>query len=62
MKILLKEFVKEVGQEKAANAIGVHQTAISKALKVGREIYVTKKSDGTVEAEELRPFPHKKSA
>ena len=36
MKISLAEFVGEVGQAKAADAIGVHQTAISKAIRVGR--------------------------
>lgn len=34
MKISLAEFVGEVGQAKAADAIGVHQTAISKAIRV----------------------------
>ncbi|MGU0056790.1 Cro/CI family transcriptional regulator [Enterobacter hormaechei] len=39
MKISLAEFVGEVGQAKAADAIGVHQTAISKAIRVGRQIF-----------------------
>ncbi|SNY74810.1 Cro protein [Enterobacter sp. CC120223-11] len=36
MKISLAQYVSEVGQTNAARAIGVHQTAISKAVRVGR--------------------------
>ncbi|AYH09394.1 Cro/CI family transcriptional regulator [Pectobacterium carotovorum] len=53
----LADFVRENGQAKAADAIGVHQTAISKAVRTGRKIFVTHLPDGSVEAEELRPFP-----
>lgn len=62
MKISLTEYVDEVGQVQAANAIGVHQTAISKAIRVGRQIFVNKLPDGKIKAEEIRPFPHTKSA
>lgn len=56
-KIPLSDFVKENGQANAAEAIGVHQTAISKAVRVGRKIFVTRLPDGKVTAEESRPFP-----
>ena len=46
MKISLAEFVGEVGQAKAADAIGVHQTAISKAIRVGRQIFINKLPTG----------------
>lgn len=59
-KISLGEFVKENGQANAAEAIGVHQTAISKAVRVGRKIFVTRLPDGKVVAEEFRPFPKSK--
>ncbi|EHD21293.1 MULTISPECIES: Cro/CI family transcriptional regulator [Brenneria] len=53
----LADFVRENGQAKAADALGVHQTAISKAVRTGRKIFVIQLPDGHVEAEELRPFP-----
>ncbi|ATA26787.1 hypothetical protein BIY26_07075 [Brenneria goodwinii] len=56
----LADFVRENGQAKAADAIGVHQTAISKAVRTGRKIFVIQLPDGRVEAEELRPFPSSK--
>ncbi|KQN63654.1 hypothetical protein GKQ23_10815 [Erwinia sp. E602] len=56
-KIPLGDYVRENGQAHAADAIGVHQTAISKAVRVGRKIFITRLPDGKVEAEEIRPFP-----
>ncbi|HEJ7994962.1 TPA: hypothetical protein SMI16_000368 [Serratia liquefaciens] len=53
----LADYVKENGQAKAADVIGVHQTAISKAIRTNRKIFVTTLPNGKVEAEELRPFP-----
>ncbi|HBX2115276.1 Cro/CI family transcriptional regulator [Klebsiella aerogenes] len=61
MKISLAEFVGEVGQAKAADAIGVHQTAISKAIRVGRQIFINRLPDGKIMAEEIKPFPHNKT-
>ena len=61
MKISLAEFVGEVGQAKAADAIGVHQTAISKAIRVGRQIFINLLPDGKIKAEEIKPFPHSKT-
>ena len=57
MKISLAEYVDEVGQVKAADAIGVHQTAISKAIRVGRQIFINKLPTGEVKAVEYREFP-----
>ena len=59
-KMTLAEYVEVNGQAKAADAIGVHQTAISTALRVRRNIFVTTTPDGGVEAEEVRPFPSSK--
>ncbi|WP_304168272.1 Cro/CI family transcriptional regulator [Lonsdalea britannica] len=59
-KIPLADYVRANGQAKAASEIGVHQTAISKAVRVGRKIFITRTPDGKVEAEEHRPFPSNK--
>ncbi|AWT33958.1 TPA: hypothetical protein NIE30_005864 [Pseudomonas aeruginosa] len=56
-RIPLKEFSAQKGQTKAAALLGLTQGALNKALRVGREIYVTEHDDGTFTAEELRPFP-----
>ncbi|HHQ6589181.1 TPA: Cro/CI family transcriptional regulator [Serratia fonticola] len=61
-KITLADYVEANGQAKAADLIGVHQTAISKAVRVGRKIFIKKMPDGTIEAEEVRPFPSNKHA
>ena len=61
MKISLAEYVDEVGQARAADAIGVHQTAISKAIRVGRKIFVNPLPDGKIKAEEIKPFPHNRN-
>ncbi|MEX2952546.1 Cro [compost metagenome] len=61
-KITLADYVEANGQAKAADMIGVHQTAISKAVRVGRKIFIKKMPDGTIEAEEVRPFPSNKHA
>jgi hypothetical protein len=59
-KIALSEYVKEYGQVKAARLLGVHQTAISKALMSERHIFLFRQQDGSYTAEEWRPFPSKK--
>ncbi|CDL84935.1 Cro/CI family transcriptional regulator [Xenorhabdus szentirmaii] len=61
-KISLAEYVRLNGQVKTARLIGVHQTAISKALRSGRKIFLVRQDDGTYEAEECRPFPSQKQA
>ena len=59
-KMSLLEYAELNGQEKAALAIGVTQGAISRALKAGRNIFVTE-NNGKIKAEEIRPFPAKDS-
>ncbi|MBI6550426.1 Cro/CI family transcriptional regulator [Xenorhabdus lircayensis] len=59
-KISLSEYVKLNGQAKTARLVGVHQTAISKALRSDRQIFLIRQEDGTYKAEECRPFPSQK--
>jgi hypothetical protein len=56
-RIPLQEFAREYGQTKAATLLGLTQGSLNKALRVGRDVYVTKHEDGSFSAEELRPFP-----
>lgn len=53
----LEDYAKIHGQSKTAKDFGVLQCAISKAIRTGRNIFVTVFNDGSVEAEELKPFP-----
>ncbi|NWA24027.1 hypothetical protein HX866_03910 [Pseudomonas gingeri] len=48
-------------QHAAAHDLGVQQAAISKAVRVKREIFVTRHADGSFTATEERPFPSGKS-
>ena len=52
----LTDFAEKHGQTEAARLLGMTLGALNKALRVGREVYVTKTSAG-YEAEEVRPFP-----
>lgn len=56
-RIPLHEFATEKGQVQAATLLGMSQGALSKALRVGRAVFVTEHEDGTFSAEETRPFP-----
>lgn len=56
-RITLNEFAIEKGQIEAAALLGLRQSSVSKALRVGRDIYVTEHDDGTYSAEEVKPFP-----
>ncbi len=57
-RIPLNDFITEKkGQVPVAELLGMSQGALSKALRVGRSIYVTEHDDGTLTAEEVRPFP-----
>lgn len=58
--ITLGEYVKEHGQVKAGEALGVTQIAISKALRAGREIIVVISEEGNVSAFENKAFPSKR--
>lgn len=54
MKIIpLSEYVLENGQAKTAEALGVYQSAISKALKRNRRVNILVNEDGKIEAEEV---------
>ena len=59
-RVNLADYVDAHGQAKTAEAIGVTQGAISKALRVGRNIFINLHPDGKIEAEERRPFPSTK--
>ena len=56
-RITLNQFAINKGQTKAAQLLGMTQGALNKALRVGRDIYVTESPDGSFQAEEVRPFP-----
>lgn len=59
-RMTLADYAKLHGQAKAANDFGVIQCAISKAIRAGRNIFVTVNQDGSVVGEEVRPFPSNK--
>ncbi|AZE53648.1 hypothetical protein C4K03_1477 [Pseudomonas synxantha] len=56
-RVHIKEFANQLGQTEAAVLLGMTQGGLSKAIRVGRDVYVTKQDDGTYTAEEVRPFP-----
>ncbi|MCW1973489.1 UNVERIFIED_ORG: putative DNA-binding protein (UPF0251 family) [Pantoea agglomerans] len=55
--LTLKEFAEEVSQAKAAVKLGVRQSAISKAIRTGRNVTVSISPDGSVKAQEIKDFP-----
>lgn len=55
--LTLKEFAEQVSQSKAADQLGVRQSAISKAIRNGRNVTVRIYPDGSVKAEETKDFP-----
>lgn len=60
-RITLKQFAVEKGQTRAASLLGMSQGALNKALRVGRDIFVTELANGSFVAEEVRPFPSQRS-
>lgn len=56
-RIPLADFAKEQGHTKAAQLLGCTQGAISKAIRLGREVFVTVLEDGSFSAEEIKSFP-----
>lgn len=56
-RIHIKQFAQEKGQAEAARLLDMTQGGLSKAIRVGRDIYVTEHPDGSFTAEEVRPFP-----
>lgn len=61
-RITLKDYALRFGQTKTAQDLGVYQSAVSKALQTGRNIFLTVKPDGSVNAEEIKPFPSNKKS
>ncbi|WP_425281170.1 Cro/CI family transcriptional regulator [Pseudomonas saxonica] len=61
-RIPLSDFAKEHGHTKAAQMLGCTQGALSKAIRVGRDVVVTCNEDGSLSALEQRPFPSQKTA
>lgn len=60
MKIIpLSDYVLANGQSKTAEALGVYQSAISKALKHNRRVNILVHDNGKIEAQEIRSFPSK---
>lgn len=59
-RVKLIDYVKRLGQTKAAKNLGVYQSAIFKAISSGRDITVIINPDGSVYAEERKPFPSQK--
>ncbi|HGH2724395.1 TPA: Cro/CI family transcriptional regulator [Salmonella enterica subsp. enterica serovar Saintpaul] len=59
-RITLKDYTMRFGQTKTAKDLGVYQSAISKAIHAGRKIFLTINADGSVYAEEIKPFPSNK--
>ncbi|MBP5100621.1 Cro/CI family transcriptional regulator [Pseudomonas protegens] len=56
-RVHIKQFAAQRGQSEAAALLGMTQGALSKAIRVGRDVYVTQNEDGSFSAEEVRPFP-----
>lgn len=56
-RVHIKEFASKRGQCEAASLLGMTQGGLSKAIRIGRDIYVTAHADGSFSAEEVRPFP-----
>lgn len=55
--INLKDFAKDRGQPEAASILGMTQGALSKAIRIGRDVLVIERLDGTFTAIEIRGFP-----
>lgn len=56
-RIPLHEFASEKGHTQAAVLLGLSQGALSKAIRLGRRIFVSCHKGGVFSAEEVRPFP-----
>ncbi|MCG8608930.1 MAG: Cro/CI family transcriptional regulator [Pseudomonadales bacterium] len=59
--VTLTEYAKDKTQNKVAEELGVTQAGLRKMLLSGRDIYIQKKSDGTIEAFEIRSIPARKN-
>ncbi|OLS61540.1 Cro/CI family transcriptional regulator [Pseudomonas putida] len=56
-RVHITQFASQRGQAEAAALLGMTQGALSKAIRVGRVVFVTENADGSFSAEEIRPFP-----
>lgn len=56
-KLSLSKLVDERGQAAVAKLFNISAPAIHKAVEANRNITVTIKKDGSVEAKEICPFP-----
>ncbi|VVN58375.1 hypothetical protein PS684_03153 [Pseudomonas fluorescens] len=56
-RINLKDFAKDRGQPEAASLLGMTQGALSKAIRMGRDVLVIEQGDGIFTAIEIRSFP-----
>lgn len=59
-RLTLPQYVGIHGQEKVAQALGLYQGTISRAISAGRNINILVHENGKVEAEEIKPFPSKR--
>ncbi|HEX8595387.1 MAG TPA: Cro/CI family transcriptional regulator [Pseudomonas sp.] len=61
--VTLGEYLSAHGtQSDLAKALGIQQSAVSQMHRSNRAISITLMDDGTVEANEIRPIPARKSA
>lgn len=61
-RVHITAFAQEFGQCEAAALLKMTQGALSKAIRRGRDIYVTQHADGSYTAEEVRSFPSQNPA
>ena len=61
--ITLGEYLSSHGtQSDLAKALGIQQSAVSQMYRSKRTITISLMDDGTIEANEIRPIPARKSA
>jgi len=61
--VTLGEYLSSHGtQSDLAKALGIQQSAVSQMFRSKRTITITLMDDGSVEANEIRPIPARKSA
>jgi hypothetical protein len=58
----LADFSAENGQVATAKKLNLTQGALSKAIRTGRKVFVIEHEDGSLSAEEVKPFPSQPSA
>ena len=58
----LADFTAENGQVATAKKLNLTQGALSKAIRAGRNVFVIEHEDGSLSAEEVKPFPSQLAA